>query len=146
MNKEQLLPEESVLSFTENGMVTLTTHRVRYNNKVWGQSNFISMMLEKISSIQVLSTSYPLLWILGVLIGVISLTMAATKNIGAPELTISLFAAFFLIVGYFMSRRHVCTITSDGASKIIFRTESMPTEALIDFVSKIEGAKHKRMG
>ncbi|MGY4537405.1 hypothetical protein ACVW0P_001824 [Mucilaginibacter sp. UYNi724] len=100
MNNEQLLPEESVLFFTENGMVTLTTHRIRYNNKIWGQSNFISIMLEKISSVQVLSISYPLLWILGVLIGVIGLLMATSHNDGTPEVVVSLFIAFFLIVGY----------------------------------------------
>ncbi|MFA6245612.1 MAG: hypothetical protein WC615_01645 [Mucilaginibacter sp.] len=146
MNKEQLLPEESVLSFTENGMVTLTTHRVRYNNKIWGQSNFISIMLEKISSVQVLSISYPLLWILGALTGAGGLALATTRNGGAPEVVISLFIAFFLIVGYFISRRQVCTITSDGGAKIIFRTENMPTAALIDFVHQIEAAKHKRTG
>jgi predicted transcriptional regulator len=53
MNKEQLLPEESILTFSENGLVTVTTHRIRYNNKILGQSNFVSIMLEKISSIQV---------------------------------------------------------------------------------------------
>lgn len=146
MNKEQLLPEESVLSFTENGMVTLTTHRVRYNNKIWGQSNFISIMLEKISSVQVLSISYPLLWILGALTGMAGLALATTRNGGTPEVIISLFIAFFLIVGYFISRRHICTITSDGGSRIIFRTENMPTAALIDFVHQIEAAKHKRTG
>jgi hypothetical protein len=146
MNKEQLLPEESVLSFTENGMVTLTTHRVRYNNKIWGQSNFISIMLEKISSVQVLSISYPLLWILGALTVVAGLALATTRNGGTPEVIISLFIAFFLIVGYFISRRHICTITSDGGSRIIFRTENMPTAALINFVHQIEAAKHKRTG
>lgn len=148
MNKEQLLPEESVLFFTENGMVTLTTHRVRYNNKIWGQSNFISIMLEKISAVQVLSISYPLLWILGALTGVAGLLLATSHNGshngGTPEVVISLFIAFFLIVGYFISRRHVCTITSDGGGKIIFRTENMPTAALIDFVHQIEAAKYKR--
>ncbi|MCQ6961092.1 hypothetical protein [Mucilaginibacter aquariorum] len=127
-------------------MVTLTTHSVRYNNKIWGQSSFISIMLEKISSVQVLSISYPLLWILGALTGVAGLALATTRNGGTLEVVISLFIPFFIIVGYFMSRRHVCTITSDGASKIVFRTENMPTEALIDFVNKIEVAKHKRMG
>lgn len=146
MNKEQLLPEESVLFLTENGMVTLTTHRVRYNNKIWGQSNFISIMLEKISSVQVLSISYPLLWILGALTGVAGLALATTRNGGTPEVVISLFIAFFLIVGYFISRRHVCTITSDGGGKIVFRTENMPTAALIDFAHQIEAAKHKRTG
>lgn len=103
-------------------------------------------MLEKISSVQVLSISYPLLWILGALTGVAGLALATTRNGGTLEVVISLFIPFFIIVGYFMSRRHVCTITSDGASKIVFRTENMPTEALIDFVNKIEVAKHKRMG
>jgi hypothetical protein len=145
MNKEELLPGESVLTFSENGLVTVTTHRIRYNNKVWGQSNFISIMLEKISSIQVLYFSYPLLWIIGVLIAVISLTVTATGNIGAPELTISLFLAFFLIVGYFMSRRHICAITSDGGSKIVFHTENMTTDSMIEFVNTIEAAKQKRV-
>jgi hypothetical protein len=74
------------------------------------------------------------------------LTLTVTNKAGTPEIVISLFLAFFLIIAYFMSRRHICTITSDGGSKIIFRTENMPTSALIDFVDKIELAKHRRLG
>jgi len=61
MRTDQLMPGESILSYSDNGLLTLTTHRLRYMNKVWGQANFISIMLEKVSSVEITYLSSPVL-------------------------------------------------------------------------------------
>lgn len=145
MDHEHLMPDESILTYSDNGLVTLTTHRIRYANKIWGQSNHISMMLENVSAIQVVYLSYPFLWIIGVVIGLIGLLITTTEKGGGPEMFITGFLAFFLIVGYFISRRHIFSITADGGTKIIFRTENVATAAMIDLMNKIETAKADRL-
>lgn len=144
MNNDHLLKGESILSYSDGGLVTLTSHRIRYEHKVWGGSNIISIMLEKVSSVQIIYISYPWLWIMGVLVGVIGMLASQSRNGGSTEMVIAFFIAFFLIIGYFLSRRHICSITSDGGTKIIFRTENMTTESMIEFMNKIESAKSER--
>lgn len=139
------MPGEKILSYSDKGIVTLTTHRIRYENKVWGESNIISIMLEKVSAVQVIYISYPLLWILGLIVSAVGILMMINNNNNMSQIVVTFFIAFFLIIGYFISRRHICSITSDGGTKIIFRTENMITESMIGFIDKIEAAKAERL-
>jgi|SRR5665213_765540 len=144
MRTDQLLPGESILSYSDNGLLTLTTHRVRYMNKVWGQANFISIMLEKISSLQVIYISYPPLLVMGIIITVIGFMLGAGAN-NTQAAFIAIIIGLPAVVAYFVTRRHVCVIASDGSGKIEFRTEGMSTETLIDMMDKIERAKNDRV-
>ena len=112
MLHEHLMPGEAILSYSDNGLVTLTTHRIRYANKVWGQSNHMSMMLENISAIQVIYLSHPILWIIGLIVALIGLMISGAGNGGTPEMVITGFVAFFLILAYFLTRRHIFSVVS----------------------------------
>jgi len=141
MRTDQLMPGESILSYSDNGLLTLTTHRVRYMNKVWGQANFISIMLEKISSVQVTYLSYPIFLGIGIFLILIGL-MWGYQDVWAVILIV---AGIVAVIAYFAARTSVCVIAADGGAKIQFRTEGMSTETLIDMMDKIERAKNDRV-
>jgi hypothetical protein len=144
MREEQLITGESFLLHSDNGLITLTTHRIRYHNKVWGASNLISIMLEKISTVQVLYISYPGLWVGGLLVILLGAVFSVGDgNVGV--IAIAVIIGLVLIAAYFGTRRHICVIASDGGGKIVFRTEVMSTATLMVMVDKVELAKHNRL-
>jgi hypothetical protein len=145
MRHDQLMPDECILQYSDNNLVTLTSHRVRYNNSEWGSSNFISIMLEKISSVQVLYISHPALWILGCVVAIIGVIIASGNNEQHGYGIIPCIVGVFLIAAYFSSKKHICIISSDGGSKIMFKTDGMSTATLIALVDKIEEAKCVRL-
>ncbi len=53
MEHTELLENEQIITESTNNVVTLTTHRVRYNSSSTGQAHIVSIMLEKVSSIEV---------------------------------------------------------------------------------------------
>jgi hypothetical protein len=145
MRPDQLMTGESILQYSDNELITLTTHRIQYKNKTWGQSNFISIMLEKVSSVQVVGISYPILLVIGILIIIIG-AFIANENQGRDEGgVISIAVGVIFIVAYFITKRHICIIASDGGNKIVFRTEGMNTENVINMMDKIELAKNNRV-
>jgi len=145
MRPDQLISGESILQYSDNGLITLTTHRIRYRNTIWGESNFISIMLEKISSVQVVGISYPMVLIIGIIIGLFGLFLAYGQQGKNEEGSVSIVIGVLFIIAYFVTKRHVCVIASDGGHKIVFRTENMKTETLIDMMDKIELAKNNRI-
>ncbi|MDN5289018.1 MAG: hypothetical protein JWR38_5292 [Mucilaginibacter sp.] len=145
MHQDQLITGESFLINTDNGPITLTTHWIRYNNKIWGQSNIISIMLEKISAIQILYISHPGLGIGGLLMIMLGVALSLGDTENGWVITIAVITGILLIVAYYITMKHICVITSDGSGKIVFRTEGMDTDALIDMADKVELAKHNRL-
>lgn len=141
MRTDQLMPGESILSYSDNGLLTLTTHRVRYLNHEWGRANFISIMLEKVSSVQVTYLSYPVLLGAGGFLILIGL-LWGSQSVQAGIILILGGAA--AIIAYFAARTSVCVIAADSGAKIQFRTEGMSTETLIDMMDKIDRAKNDR--
>ena len=145
MRQDQLITGESFLIHSDNELITLTTHRIRYHNKIWGQSNFITIMLEKISTIQILYVSHPGLGIGGLLVIVLGTALSLGVGGNGGIIAIVVITGLIMIGAYFATRKHICVITSDGSSKIVFSTEGMSTAALIDMADKVEQAKHNRM-
>lgn len=145
MRPDQLISGESILQYSDNGLITLTTHRIRCQNKIWGESNFISIMLEKISSVQVIGNSYPMLLVVGILVGLVGLYLASNQQNSSGGGMIAILLAVGFIIAYFVTKRNICIIASDGGNRIVFRTEGMDTETLIGMVDKIELAKNNRV-
>ena len=139
MNPEQLIPGEHLLHYSDNGLITVTTHRVRYWSDSGGQSDCISMMLEKISSMRVLYISYPYLLGIGAVLAGIGLIMMFQQRSGDGLIPLALGVA--AVIAYYGTRKHVCIIASDGGDKIVFKTEGMDTDSVITMVDKIELAK-----
>ena len=141
-----LFKEEQIITTTSENIVVLTTHRVRSNNSYgWGQRSTTSIMLEKISSIQLTYNSYPILLILAALLGFASFIMYNKQMSNGEMFAPALFAIVCVII-YFSTRKHVCVIASDGGAKIAFETNNIKKEELLNFIDKVEQAKHNKNG
>lgn len=140
------LTEEETIIVSDDKSLTLTTHRISLETKNWGESHFASIMLEKISSIEVKYHSWVVVLIIGViaLIFGIGLTLVNDYQIRKEVSQFSLIAGGVCILLFFLSRHHVITITSDGGTKISFSTKGMKKENVFEFVDKIEQAKNER--
>src|SRR5690606_29826735 len=98
---------EKLITESNNRQIQLTTHRLRYHETPERNSNFTSIMLDKISSIE-LTYYRSSIWLL--IIGIV---------------TIPIVVGIALIILFFSSKRHVVSITPDGGKPIIFETKGM---------------------
>lgn len=113
--------EEMILE-SSNNQLRLTTHRLRYHKTESRNSDFTSIMLDKISSIE-LTYYQSSVWVL--IIGIV---------------TIPILFGIILIIYYFSSRRHVVSITPDGGKPIVFETNGLKREFLENFIDKVEAS------
>jgi len=140
-----LFQGEQILTTTEDNIVVLTTHRIRSNNSYgWGQHSTTSIMLEKVSSIQLTYTSYPVLLLMAGILIIIAFVMKS-QHVGENEMFIPIMLAIVCLAIYFATRKHVCVIASDGGARISFATTNMKKEVLHNFIDKVEQAKCNRM-
>jgi hypothetical protein len=143
METKHLFEGEEIITQSDDKTVTLTTHRLRYNSSSYDKAHIISIMLEKISSIEIHYKS----WILFLLAGIIIIAggLLAGANNQGEAMSAGIFVGLILVVIYYFTRRHVVTIASDGGANINFQTKGMKRETIIDFINKIEKAKNKKM-
>ncbi len=87
-------------------------------------ANFTSIMLDKISSIELTYQSNIWLLIIGIL-------------------TIPIIVGIILIILFFTTKRHVVSIIPDGGKPIVFETRGMKRDYLEDFINKVEDASMK---
>lgn len=142
MEQKYLFERERLISQSDNNEITLTSHRIRYNSSSTGRGHVISIALEKISSIEIHYKSWILVLLLGILFVGAGIIIGANNNGEAMILVLILGGVCILL--YFLTRKHVVTISSDGGAKINFETKGMKRETLLDFINKIEVAKSNR--
>lgn len=130
-----LLPNEEVVTSSEKGVLTLTNKRVRYESVVWGQSNLLSITLGSVASCGLVTKSYPLLAILG--------GVACLGGLGGREMVPLLFLGAVLITIYFITRKSVISIASNGGEAILVPTKGMKREAIVAFIDAVEREKLK---
>ena len=111
---------EKMIIESDNKQIRLTTHRLRYYETPKRNSDFTSIMLDKISSIE-LTYYKSSLWIL--IIGIV---------------TIPIIVGLILIFMFFTSKRHVISVTPDGGKPILFETKGMKRDFLDDFIDRVE--------
>jgi hypothetical protein len=142
MEEDLLFEGEVFITMSDNKKVVLTNRRLRLNNSTrFGRSHIISIMLEKISSIEIHYRSWPLFLLAG--IGLVLIGLAAgTQNQGEAMMAAMLLGLVFIAV-YLLTRKHIVTIASDGGAKIHFHTKGMKRASLMEFINKIENAKSK---
>ena len=140
MNTIELLEHEELITESGNKELVLTTHRIRHYSS---DTHITSIMIEKISSVEVNYQSWIILLLLG--LGFACFGMVAGYN-NTPGMMLPGFViGLFFIIAYFITRTHVVTISSGGGAKIIFATKGMNTETLLAFIHKIEQAKSNRL-
>jgi hypothetical protein len=139
-----LFQGEQILTTTEDNIVVLTTHRIRSNNSYgWGQHSTTSIMLEKVSSIQLIYTSYPILFIVAGVLLLVGYIMNS-QRVANGEMFIPVILAIICVGSYFFTRKHVCVVASDGGAKLSFVTANMKKDALHSFIDKVEQAKYNK--
>ena len=121
----EAINNETIITESGNKKIRLTTHRLRYYNTSKKNSNYKSIMLDKISSIE-LTYHKSSIWLL--IIGI---------------LTIPFLLGIVLIIIFFTSKRHVVNITPDGGKSITFETRGMKRDFLDEFIYKVEAASMK---
>ena len=137
----KMLKGEKVLLESTNGVLVLTTHRVRHN---WDQSCFTSTLLEEVCSIELTSFRFLWLMVLGLAVfgaGMVTYYRDVTAR-GPAEVIIMV--GVLLVIAYFMVQRRVLAIESAGAAikcpVSLFARGSLSE----DFAHALEAAKDER--
>jgi hypothetical protein len=138
----QLFPDEHLLTESTDGGVTLTTHRIAYEYKEWGRSYNQSIMLEHITSCENAYNSQVWLLILSGLCFVIGLIAATNNNIQSFGMTTLI--AIICAGLYWITRSNVVIIASPS-TKMLIKVNSMERDKVLDFINKVEQAKHRRV-
>src|ERR1700722_5496138 len=104
---------EQVVLQSQDGTLTVTTHRVRHVTKRTGSAKFTSIMLEAVTSCEVTHTSYPALIAVAVIAFLAGLALSSSRD-ATPSVYGGVVAA--ILVGlYFLMRRQVVRLSSPSA-------------------------------
>jgi hypothetical protein len=141
----KFLPSETTVSEGSIIGLTLTTHRVRYDQRASGVSQIIGITLDAVSSCGVVSKSYPILLLLAVVAAGFGALQGPAQDSGDRSFTYGLFLAAVLVAAYFLSRTVVLAISSPGQS-ITISAQGVKPDALFAFVDDVEQAKLKYLG
>lgn len=142
MDNRLLLNNEQIITQSDSNIITLTNLRLRYSDTQWGRSHMISIMLEKISSIEMHYRSRIILIILAIIFVLGGFAAGIDHEPGLILLGIVMGALFFGL--YLIFRRHFLTITSDGGEKIHFYIKGMTQEKVLNFINHLEVAIKQR--
>lgn len=132
------IENESVITESDDGQIILTNKRVR--QLIDGQ-NLTSILLNKISSVQINRFHLPLLLMGGIVAVAFGYIQIQAGNSDTAQLVILI--GILCVIAYFFTKKRVVTISSDGGAKIVFSTKGMSAEASYSFVNKLEDAKSK---
>jgi hypothetical protein len=143
MESKSLFENEKIISQSGDKSIILTNCRVQYFTKSLGKSQYVSIHLQDISSLEVHYRSFILFLMLGILAVAVALYSGA-MNLGELFVLSGIVGILFILI-YFFTRRHVVTISSNGGGKIQFFTKGMKKETLFDFIDQIEKAKNKQI-
>ena len=76
-------------------------------------------MLEKISSVQVAFASYPILIVIGIIIGIIGLFVVNGQGSSSnAEETVTILIDVGFVIAYFVTRKHICIIAPTEEAKL----------------------------
>lgn len=142
----KLLPGESIVSETSDKHLTLTTHRVRYDDRVPGTTRVIGITLDAVSSCGIVSKSYPILLLLAILAGVFGLIQGVGRESEDQGMAYaSILLALVFVMAYFLSRTMALAISSPSQS-ITVSVEGLNLDALVSWVDDVEQAKLRYLG
>lgn len=137
-----LFPDEQIITESSEGIVVLTTHRICYTNSSWSKSYNQSIMLEHITSCETFYSAQ--IWLL--LLSGASFIGCFFGDIynSSFNLIIAISVAFLSLMLYYSSRRSLIRISSPSTNMEI-NVKNMHKETVLNFINKVEQAKHKRV-
>jgi hypothetical protein len=122
--------------------LTLTTHRVRYDERASGATRIVSITLDAVSSCGIVSKSHPILLVLAVVAGLLGVLLL-NSDMGEGNVRTGLFlAAVALAIAYLATRTVALAISSSGESIMVAASGVVP-DVLIGFIDAVEQAKLK---
>jgi hypothetical protein len=131
------LPGEEVVMSSDKEILMLTTKRVRYDSACFGSSNLISITLDSVASCGLVTKSFPIL-----LLGAALALIGAFTQRGDVQWILTVGAAV-LVLAYFISRRVVISVASNGGQTILVPAKGMSRSSIIEFIEAIEHQKLK---
>jgi hypothetical protein len=134
--KISLLPDERIVMSSNNDSLVLTNYRIRYDSTEFGTSIFVGITLDSLASCGLLTKSTPVLLLLAGL--AVIAAFVANNNFLLFVIAIGLGIAYFLL------RRAVISIDSNGGQSIVVPTKGMNRTAIIAFLEAIEHEKLSR--
>ena len=133
--KLQLLPDERVMLRSDQDILLLTNKRVRYSSVTTGQTMRIGITLDSVASCAIIAKSHIIYLILGGLAGSGAVNADDTLRIGLFLAAVALVAAFFL------TRKSMLSISSNGGDKINVPIKGMSADSVNEFLEAIEREK-----
>jgi hypothetical protein len=143
IDEKDLLPNEKIIRQTKDGLLTLTTHRVRFDKHTVGLSSMVSITLDSVVSCSLVKKSHPLLILFGAILSAFGVYYVDTHKgksgspLGGPAL---LLFGIALILAFFITRKAHLKISSAGES-ILISAEGMKRDSITDTIKDIEKAK-----
>jgi len=137
----RLLPEEKVLLEANDGILTLTTHRVRLDQRGSGHSRLVGITLDAVASCGLVTKSAPILLVLGAIAGALGLALLSQRS-EAPGLLLTA-VGVALVIAYVVSRSSVLAVASAGET-ISVAIKGMNRDSIAEFVETLEQAKLAR--
>lgn len=138
----KLLPGEQIILESDNGVLVLTSCRVRYQSKTAGYQNVISIMLNAVSAVGIERKSHPMLIILGLISiigGWVEQSSKVYNSAGSEYLALGLIiAAAFSLVYWFTSRQFIW-VASSGA-RLNVPAHRMRAASALEFINEVEAA------
>ncbi len=138
MTNEKLLPGEKVLMTSDKKILTLTNYRVRFDQAATGASNYISICLDCVASCGLVTRSRPLLLVIAAIVGIVGIAQNS-NDLKAW----SIIAAMILVGVYFITRKAVIAISSNGGEQIMAPVKGMSRDAIIEFLEALDDARLK---
>ena len=137
--KIDLLPNENVVMVSKKDILTLTTHRVRYNSIRAGGGVYLGITLSSVASCGLIMRSFPVLLYLAPVVAVIGLFWEDFEfKIAGVILGV------LLVVIYFLTRHSFINIASNGVPSILASTKGMSRKNVIEFLEAVEREKLKQ--
>jgi len=142
METRHLLNNEVIITQSGKGVITLTNLRLRYSNSSNGKTRIISILLEKVSSIDVHSKSNRIYLYFAFAAIAVGFYFGAEGNSNVTLASLGLGVLLTLL--YLFSRQHFLRISSEGGAKIQFHTKGLKTEKVLQFMNQLEQAIRER--
>ena len=139
-----LLSNEEELVSSNGGKIILTNQRIHQDDREWGSAYSITIFLEDISSIEMRYSSNMMFLILGIMAALFCSYSFMSDSNGSPA-GISLIATIGFFVLYWMSRKHIVSITSHGGKALNFEAASLPEHEIQKFLANVQDAKLQRV-
>ena len=136
-----LFPGESVVTYSDGGVVTLTTHRICKQEKEWGRSYNQDIMLEHITSCEDRTSSNIILLILSFVAFFLAITSGLARS---RDFTPAFITGLVLLLIYFFTKKKQIIIASPS-TKMHINVSGMSATTIAGFVDKVQQTKNNRI-